>query len=56
MLHHNQYVPYETSTLDAAWAKAHSIIGSKYPGAVPYLNMIQGLKDQILSGADASEF
>jgi len=55
VLHHNQYVPYQNNTADAAWAKAHSIVGAKYPGAIPYLNMIQGLKDQILSGADSSE-
>ena len=41
--------------IDMALAKAHSIVGAKYPGAIPYLNMIQGLKDQILSGADSSE-
>jgi hypothetical protein len=48
--HHNQYVPYEVSTLDRAWASAHARIGEKYPGAVPYLKMAEGVKDQLLSG------
>jgi len=46
----NQFVPYETSTVDAAWSQAHSIVGAKYPGAIPYLNIVQGLKNQLLSG------
>jgi hypothetical protein len=48
--HHNRYVPYEVSTLDRAWAAAHARIGEKYPGAVPYLKMAEGVKDQLLSG------
>ncbi len=52
--HHNQYVPYEASTIDKAWAAAHAHVGEKYPGAVPYLKMIEGVKDQLLSGNDSS--
>jgi hypothetical protein len=48
--HHNQYVAYETTALDKAWAAAHAHVGEKYPGAVPYLKMVEGVKDQLLSG------
>jgi hypothetical protein len=50
--HHNQYVAYETNALDKAWAAAHAHVGEKYPGAVPYLKMAEGVKDQLLSGND----
>lgn len=50
--HHNQYVPYEASTLDKAWAAAHARVGERYPGAVPYLKIVEGVKDQLLSGND----
>ena len=52
--HFNQYVPYEASAIDKAWAAAHAHIGEKYPGAVPYLKMIEGVKDQLLSGSNDS--
>ena len=48
--HHNQYVAYETTALDKAWAAAHAHVGEKYPGAVPYLKMVEGVKDQLISG------
>jgi hypothetical protein len=50
--HHNQYVPYEASLLDKAWAAAHARVGERYPGAVPYLKIVEGVKDQLLSGND----
>ena len=50
--HHNRYVPYELRVLDKAWSRAHAHIGEKYPGAVPYLKMAEGVKDQLLSGED----
>jgi hypothetical protein len=50
--HHNRYVPFEVTELDKAWAAAHAHIGEKYPGAVPYLKMAEGVKDQLLSGND----
>ncbi len=50
--HHNRYVPYEMTALDRAWASAHAHIGEKYPGAVPYLKLAEGVKDQLLSGND----
>ena len=53
--HHNQYVPYELTTLDKAWASAHAHVGEKYPGAIPYLKMVEGVKDQLLSGSKSSE-
>ena len=48
--HRNQYVPYEVTELDQAWSSAHALVGEKYPGAVPYLKMAEGVKDQLLSG------
>lgn len=48
--HHNRYVAYETSELDKAWAAAHAHVGEKYPGAVPYLKLVEGVKEQLLSG------
>lgn len=48
--HHNQYVPYELPALDKAWAAAHARVGERYPGAVPYLKIVEGVKDQLLSG------
>jgi hypothetical protein len=48
--HHNQYVAYEVSALDKAWAAAHAHVGEKFPGAVPYLKIAEGVKDQLLSG------
>ncbi len=48
--HHNQYVAYETSALDKAWAAAHAHVGERYPGAVPYLKLVEGVKDQLISG------
>ncbi len=48
--HHTQYVAYETNALDKAWAAAHAHVGEKYPGAVPYLKLVEGVKDQLLSG------
>jgi hypothetical protein len=48
--HHNQYVGYEVTALDKAWAAAHAHVGEKYPGAVPYLKLVEGVKDQLLSG------
>ncbi len=48
--HHNRYVPFEVTAMDKAWASAHAHIGEKYPGAVPYLKMAEGVKDQLLSG------
>ncbi|MBI3836420.1 MAG: trypsin-like peptidase domain-containing protein [Planctomycetia bacterium] len=48
--HHNQYVAYEATVLDKAWAAAHAHVGEKYPGAVPYLKIAEGVKDQLLSG------
>ncbi len=50
--HHNRYVPYEASLLDKAWAAAHARVGEKYPGAVPYLKIVEGVKDQLLSGIE----
>jgi hypothetical protein len=50
--HHNRYVPFEVTALDKAWAAAHAHIGEKYPGAVPYLKMAEGVKDQLLSGTN----
>ncbi len=50
--HHNRYVPYEATALDKAWASAHARVGEKYPGAVPYLKIVEGVKDQLLSGID----
>lgn len=48
--HHNQYVAYEVTALDKAWAAAHAHVGQRYPGAVPYLKIAEGVKDQLLSG------
>ncbi len=48
--HHNQYVAYETSALDKAWAAAHAHVGERYSGAVPYLKLVEGVKDQLISG------
>jgi hypothetical protein len=48
--HHNQYVAYETTALDKAWAAAHAHVGERYPGAVPYLKLVEGVKDQLISG------
>jgi hypothetical protein len=53
--HHNRYVPYEVSRLDKAWAAAHARVGERYPGAVPYLKIVEGVKDQLLSGIDEPE-
>jgi Trypsin-like peptidase domain len=50
--HHNRYVPYEISLLDKAWSAAHARVGERYPGAVPYLKIVEGVKDQLLSGHD----
>ena len=50
--HHNRYVPYEVSRVDKAWATAHARVGEKYPGAVPYLKIVEGVKDQLLSGVE----
>jgi hypothetical protein len=50
--HHNRYVPYEVTQLDRAWAAAHARVGERYPGAVPYLKIVEGVKDQLLSGSD----
>jgi hypothetical protein len=52
--HHNRYVPYELTVLDKAWASAHAHVGEKYPGAIPYLKMVEGVKDQLLSGTSES--
>ncbi|HEX3725611.1 MAG TPA: serine protease [Pirellulales bacterium] len=52
--HHTQYVAYEATALDKAWAAAHAHVGEKYPGAVPYLKMVEGVKDQLLSGNKGS--
>jgi len=48
--HHNRYVAYEVTALDKAWAAAHAHVGEKFPGAVPYLKIAEGVKDQLLSG------
>jgi hypothetical protein len=48
--HHNQYVPYEATLLDKAWSAAHAHVGERYPGAVPYLKLVEGVKDQLISG------
>lgn len=53
--HHNRYVPYEVTALDRAWAAAHAQVGEKYPGAVPYLKMVEGVKDQLLAGSSESQ-
>jgi hypothetical protein len=53
--HHNHYVPYEASVLDKAWATAHAKVGERYPGAVPYLKIVEGIKDQLLSGASEAQ-
>ncbi len=50
--HHNRYVPYEASSVDRAWAAAHARVSERYPGAVPYLKIVEGVKDQLLSGID----
>lgn len=50
--HHNRYVPYEASGVDRAWAAAHARVSERYPGAVPYLKIVEGVKDQLLSGID----
>ena len=50
--HHNRFVPYELSLLDKAWSAAHARVGERYPGAVPYLKIVEGVKDQLLSGND----
>jgi len=48
--HHNQFVPYEVTSHDKAWSAAHAHVGERYPGAVPYLKLVEGVKDQLLSG------
>jgi Trypsin-like peptidase domain len=48
--HHNRYVAYEATALDKAWAAAHAHVGEKYPGAVPYLKIAEGVKEQLLAG------
>jgi len=53
--HHNQFVPYEVTALDKAWAAAHAQVGERYPGAVPYLKLVEGVKDQLLSGNSDSK-
>ncbi len=50
--HHNRYVAYEAGSVDKAWAAAHARVGEKYPGAVPYLKIVEGVKDQLLSGIE----
>jgi hypothetical protein len=50
--HHNRFVPYEVSLLDKAWSAAHARVAERYPGAVPYLKIVEGVKDQLLSGND----
>ncbi len=50
--HHNRYVAYEAGSIDKAWAAAHARVGEKYPGAVPYLKIVEGVKDQLLSGIE----
>jgi hypothetical protein len=54
--HHNRYVPYEASGVDRAWASAHARVSERYPGAVPYLKIVEGVKNQLLSGIDDPEF
>ena len=44
--------PTRSRRLDKAWAAAHARVGEKYPGAVPYLKIVEGVKDQLLSGND----
>jgi hypothetical protein len=41
--------------LDKAWATAHARVGERYPGAVPYLKIVEGIKDQLLSGSDEAQ-
>lgn len=48
--HHNQFVPYEVTAHDKAWSTAHAHVGERYPGAVPYLKLVEGVKDQLLAG------
>jgi hypothetical protein len=54
--HHNRYVPYEASNVDRAWASAHARVSERYPGAVPYLKIVEGVKNQLLSGIDDPQF
>jgi hypothetical protein len=53
--HHNRFVPYEVTELDKAWSAAHARVGEKYPGAVPYLKIVESVKDQLLSGIEERE-
>lgn len=53
--HHNQFVPYEVTAHDKAWSAAHAHVGERYPGAVPYLKLVEGVKDQLLSGETTSQ-
>jgi hypothetical protein len=53
--HHNRFVPFEVTELDRAWSAAHARVGEKYPGAVPYLKIVESVKDQLLSGVEESE-
>ena len=42
--------------LDHAWSVAHARVSERYPGAVPYLKIVEGVKDQLLSGVDEPQF
>jgi hypothetical protein len=53
--HHNQFVPYAVTAHDKAWSTAHAHVGERYPGAVPYLKLVEGVKDQLLSGETTSQ-
>jgi hypothetical protein len=53
--HHNRFVPFEVTELDKAWSAAHARVGEKYPGAVPYLKIVESVKDQLLSGVEERE-
>jgi hypothetical protein len=53
--HHNRFVPYEVGELDKAWSAAHARVGEKYPGAVPYLKIVESVKEQLLSGVAEHE-
>jgi hypothetical protein len=53
--HHNRFVPFEVTELDKAWSAAHARVGERYPGAVPYLKIVESVKNQLLSGSEEHE-
>jgi hypothetical protein len=48
--HHNVFTYVPTDKYDKAWATAVARVGEKYPGMAQTLQMLVGVKDQLLNG------